>query len=531
MKKWNFMQISKRSIHTLLTSRSPDFQPSLRSMTSVFVLIGYLIGCSSLVNAQTTQTQGQDDKPFIYPTIDYKSQENPELVKKGEYLTKMGDCIACHTDKDGKQPFAGGLPVETPFGTIYSSNITPDEKTGIGRWTQTEFIKAMKHGISPSGSYYFPVFPYPNFNRLSDEDVIAIKAYLDALPPIKKENQEPDMPFPFRWRAMQFFWRTLFFTPYEGEFKKDPNKSEVWNRGAYIAEGLGHCGMCHTPINFLGASKRKYHLSGGFVENFYAPEINENRLKNTPIEKITNVFKHNQRLEGDGKVMGPMQQVNQDSLIYLTDEDLNAIATYLKTAKGKPIPRPTSSNEISLKVGQKIYETYCTGCHMSGAGGAPKTGDTAAWAPLIASGIENLHKNALNGINSMPRKGGCSTCTDNEIISAVNYIVEESKESAGKPQGPKKTPSPPPDTSLTKGKEVYDTYCSACHESGKYHAPITGDKAVWGTIIPKGMDVLLERAIKTYRDFPGFKGSDASIIAAVKYMIEQSKTSGNYLLW
>lgn len=505
-------------------------KPSIYHLTACLGL-GFVLIHSPLAKAQAANTGNHNDKPYVYPIIDYKSQKNPELVKKGEYLSKMGDCIACHTDKDGKQPFAGGLPVETPFGTIYSSNITPDEKTGIGDWTNEEFIKAMKHGISPQGSYYFPVFPYPSFNKLSDEDVIAIKAYLDAIPAIEKENQTPDMPFPFRWRAMQFFWRTLFFTPYTGEFKKDPTKSEEWNRGAYIVEGLGHCGMCHTPINFMGAPKRKYYLSGGFIESFYAPEINKNRLQNTPIENIVNVFKHSKRLEGDGKVMGPMQQVNQDSLIYLTDEDLKSMAVYLKTAEGKPIPRPQSSNEISLKVGKKTYETYCTGCHMSGAGGAPKTGDAAAWEPLVALGIEKLHNNALNGIRSMPKKGGCSTCTDNEIISAVNYILEESKGSGTASKGPKKTPTPPANTSLAKGKEVYNAYCSACHQTGKYNAPITGDKAAWSTILPKGMDVILERSIKTYRNFPGFEGSDASIIAAVKYMVEESKTSGNYLLW
>ncbi len=479
----------------------------------------------------TIAQENQEMKPYVYPTVDYQSQADPELVKKGEYLAKMGDCIACHTTKDGKQPFAGGLPVETPFGTIYSSNITPDDKTGIGTWTNEEFIKAMKHGIAPDGSYFFPVFPYLYFNKLSDADVIAIKAYLDAIPAIQKENQKPDMAWPFRWRAMQFFWRMLFFYPYTGEFQPDPSKSHEWNRGAYIVDGLGHCSMCHTPINFMGAPKRKYYLSGGFIEGYYAPDINANRLKTTSIQNIVDVFKHSRRLEGDGQVMGPMQEVNQDSLVYLTDEDLKAIAVYLKTAQGKPVPRPKSSNEVSLKAGKKIYETYCTGCHMSGAGGAPKVGDVSAWKPLIEQGMEKLHENALNGINSMPRKGGCSTCTDNEVISAVNYMVEESKGGGAEATTPKRKASPPPDTSLSKGKQVYEAYCSACHQTGKYNAPITGNKTVWAPIISKGMDVLLEHSIKTYRNFPGFQGTDASIIAAVKYMVEQSKTSGNYLLW
>src|SRR5262249_27455504 len=128
-------------------------------------------------------------------------------------------------------------------------------------------------------------------------------------------------------------------------------------------------------------------------------------------------------------------------------------------------------------------------------------------------------------------KGGCATCTDNEIMSAVNYMAEESKGTAGATTAPKKTPTPPADTSLAKGKETYNQYCSACHQTGKYNAPVMGDKATWSPIIHKGMDVLLERSIKTYRDFPGFKGTDASIIAAVKYMVEESKTTGNYLLW
>jgi len=458
--------------------------------------------------------------------------EHAKLVKQGEYLAKAGDCIACHTAPDGK-PFAGGLGIKTPFGTIYSQNITPDKKTGIGDWTDKQFIRAMRQGIAPNGSYYFPVFPYTDFNKMSKKDLLAIKTYLEALTPVEKTNREPDMSWPFRWRFMQLGWRLLFFQFYKGEFKPNPKKSIEWNRGAYLVKGLGHCGMCHTPLNFLGGQKNKYYLKGGFVEGFHAPNISRSHFKDTPIKEIVAVFKQDRLVEG-GRVVGPMSEVNHDSLIYLTDNDLKSIATYLKTVKSHPLPKRKVVTTVNLKVGKNIYSTYCASCHTTGAGGAPKLGDHNSWAPLIKLGRNTLNKNAIKGFKDMPPKGTCTQCSNAEIQSAVEYMVSEATIETSE-QVEKASPIKLPKKTLAEGEKIYKRVCAICHNEGKLDAPKIGDKTTWHLLIKKNMDTLFRHTIKGYKNMPA-RGAcndctDAQIIAAVKYMVEKSKTDGDYIAW
>jgi len=463
-----------------------------------------------------------------YPVISYGKGPEAELIKKGEYLAQAGDCIACHT-KPGGLPYAGGLPIATPFGIIYSPNITPDKKYGIGKWNLAQFTKAMREGVAPDGSNYFPVFPYPYFNKLSDQDVAALKAYFDAIPPIPEPNKPLDMPIPFRWRFLQFFWKVMFFDFTKGQYKPDPSQSAQWNRGAYLVQGLGHCGMCHTPLNALGAAKERYALTGGFGSGSYAPNISFSRFVNVSVSQIVNVFVNNQLVSG-GKIVGPMSEVIHDSLEYLTKEDLAAIATYLKTVKSE-LP-PTGSKKITAKTGQKIYDKYCVGCHGIGAGGAPKMGDAADWAPKIKQGFPVLYQNAIQGIGNMPPRGTCGTCTDDEIKAAVNYIVDNSKTAEG--QAAKSTANLPKPT-VQLGEKVYNQVCSVCHAKGQLGAPIMGDQAAWTPIAKKNMDVLVAHTIKGYKNMPArgacAKCSDTDLIAAIIYMLDQSQPGGNYNLW
>lgn len=463
-----------------------------------------------------------------YPRIIYGTGNQASLIKKGEYLAQAGDCIACHT-KPGGLPFAGGLPISTPFGIIFSPNITSDRKHGIGNWTLEQFTKAMREGVSPNGSNYFPVFPYPYFNKLNDEDIAALKAYFDAVPPIPQPNKPVDMPIPFRWRFMQFFWKLMFFDSTRGIYKPNPEQSAEWNRGAYLVQGLGHCGMCHTPLNPLGAPEEKYALTGGFGSGSYAPNISFSRFVNVSISQIVNIFSNNQLLSG-GKIVGPMSEVIHDSLEYLTQEDLMAIGTYLKTVKST-LP-PTVSAKITSKTGLKIYDKYCVGCHGSGAGGAPKMGDTSDWAPKIKQGLPVLYQNAIQGIGNMPPKGTCGTCTDPEIQAAVDYMVKNSQASA--PMIHREVQKMPQPT-VALGKKVYDQVCSICHQEGKLGAPITGNQEQWTPIIKKNMDVLVEHTIKGYKGMPPrgacYNCSDTDLIAAVIYMVNQSQSDGNYKLW
>jgi cytochrome c5 len=464
-----------------------------------------------------------------YPAVNYGTGEKAKQIKRGEYLAKTGDCIACHTTPGGK-PFAGGLAIETPFGTLYSQNITPDKETGIGKWTDDEFVTAMREGIDPEGNYYYPVFPFPYFNKMSREDVLAIKAYLHAIPAVNAPNKPLEMDFPFNVRLLQSFWRFMFFDAYKGEFKSDKSQSPEWTRGAYLVEGLGHCSMCHSPMNPLGAPIRKYAFTGGFVDGYSAPNISASALKDVPVEKIVNVFLKDELIRG-GTVQGPMLQVNHDSLRYLAVSDLEAIATYLKSIESKLPPAPKVGT--GDKAGKVIYLKYCAGCHDQGGGGAPKFGDPAAWAPLIKTGQEQLYNNAIRGVNGMPPKGNCASCTDDQIHMAVDYIVNRSKPAEGEEVGTKSAVESP--TSIAKGKRVYDQVCFVCHNDGQLGSPKLGDKKAWEPLIQENnIDVLVNRAIHGYKGHPP-KGAcntctSADIISAVKYMAEEG-SDGDYRLW
>ncbi|MDF3055090.1 MAG: Gluconate 2-dehydrogenase cytochrome c subunit [Gammaproteobacteria bacterium] len=465
-----------------------------------------------------------------YPVIDYGIGEKAERIKRGEYLVKVGDCIACHTAPGGK-PFAGGLAIEiAPFGTIFSQNITADKETGIGKWTDDQFVTAMREGIDPEGHYYYAAFPYPYFNKLSRKDVLDIKAYLEAIPAVHAPNKPLEFHFPFNIRLLQSFWRFMFFDGYRGEFKSNEKQSPEWNRGAYLVDGLGHCSMCHTPMNPIGGPIRKYAFTGGFVEGYSAPNISASALKDVPVEKIVNVFLKDELIRG-GKVQGPMLQVNHDSLRYLEISDLEAIAIYLKSIESELPPPPATGK--GDKAGKVIYLKYCAGCHDQGGGGAPKFGDVSAWAPLIKMGQEQMYNNAIRGIRGMPPKGNCASCTDEQVHQAVDYIVNRSKPASGEEVGVTAPVESP--TSLAKGKRVYDNVCFVCHTGGELGAPKLGDKAAWEPLIEgNNIDVLVERAIHGYKGHPP-KGAcntctSADIIAAVKYMAEEG-SNGNYSLW
>lgn len=188
--------------------------------------------------------------------------DQADLIRKGEYLARAGDCIACHTVRGGL-PFAGGLPMATPFGTMFTPNITPDDQYGIGKWTQDDFYRAMHTGRSKDGSLLYPGFPFTSYTKVTRADSDAIYAYLRSVTPVNVPSRPHELKFPFNQRNMLIGWRTLFFR--EGEFKPDPTKSVEWNRGAYLVEGLGHCGMCHTSINAMGGPVSSAAFAGGLI--------------------------------------------------------------------------------------------------------------------------------------------------------------------------------------------------------------------------------------------------------------------------
>ena len=192
------------------------------------------------------------------------------LEERGRYLAIVGDCTACHTAQSGA-PFAGGRPVETPFGTLLTPNITPDRETGIGAWTDAEFLRAMQQGIGRDGRHLYPAFPYPWFTRVSDGDLLAMRAWLQTLPPVRNQVHPNQLPFPYSVRASLIAWNALYFRP--GLFTPNASRSAEWNRGAYLVEGLGHCGACHTPKTALGGNEAGRALQGGPILGWNAPAL------------------------------------------------------------------------------------------------------------------------------------------------------------------------------------------------------------------------------------------------------------------
>lgn len=475
----------------------------------------------------------------IYPTLNLQGKDANliNLIKKGEYLAKAGDCIACHTNTSAKnaKPFAGGLPMPTPFGTLYSPNITPDKKNGIGGWSYQDFKQAMHKGKNPQGHFYYPAFPYLYFNRLTEEDTQALKAYFDQLTPVSQANLPNKMVFPFNWRFLQLGWRILFFHP-QGSYLTDPQQTPQWNRGKYLIEGLGHCAMCHTPSYYLvsqklslGAPIRKYDLTGAKIQGYLAPDITSSNVGNVPVDEIVDVFLHD-RLIGGGNVEGPMLEVNHDSLSHLNTDDLKAMAIYLKTVKSKHPPIKKGKGGI----GGGIYDQYCSACHATGAGGAPKFGDATTWNTLVKDkGMDKLYYNAIHGINSMPAKGTCMTCKDEDIKAAIDYMINQSvgnNKSSSSSNLPKMKP-----LTLEDGQRIYDANCSVCHNQGFKNAPILGDKKAWQPIVNQGFIQTYNHAVEGYKDHPAQGAcstcNNAEIKAAVKYMLDQGTNDKDYSLW
>ena len=454
-------------------------------------------------------------------------------IARGEYLAKMGDCISCHTDTNGGKPaFAGGYAFNTPFGTFYTPNITPDKLTGIGNWTINDFSRALKKGLDPTGHNYLPIFPYVYFSNMSDQDVADLYAYLMNIPAVSQKNKP--LPFPFSLpggRFSQWGWKLLFFFP-NTPFKVDPEQSELWNRGKYLVDGLGHCSMCHTPLNVFGAAKNRYYLTGGFIDGYWAPNITKYGLDSATHSQVAEIFKNGMLINNAGPIAGPMAEVIHNSLTYLTYDDQLAMATYLKTVESEePISVPPSHDKPNLARGKQIYVSACIMCHQGGVMTAPRIGNGSNWLMRLEStGLNGLYRHAIEGFNSMPVKGACVTCSDNDIISSVDYLLHESLSRSQwldlKQSSDKKFPS--------SGKVVYDENCSVCHNEGKLGAPIIGDKEAWKSLIAKNMDVLIINTLNgpLHPKSGACKHcSDSEVIEAIKYMVSQSKTEGNYSLW
>lgn len=359
-----------------------------------------------------------------YPAAHIEAGADKAQIARGEYLVKLGDCMACHTDTANRgAPFSGGLRIDTPFGALFAPNITPDKATGIGNWSEADFVTAVREGIGPDGSYYFPVFPYNYFNKMSRQDVVAIKAYLDRISAVKQIDTLPQMKWPFNYRWLQSGWRLLYFDFDKGQYNADPKQSERWNRGAFIVEGPGHCALCHTELNTLGVPKKADYLAGAFVQDYYAPNISEQGLQYLPLTAVTNIFMHDVKPTG-GALLGPMSEVEHNSLKYLRDEDMLAVADYLKSVKSRSPPVENLQTPLSMDAGRKLYESNCAACHAAGILGAPQVNKHSVRQILRDQGRDHLYQIAIKGDGPMPPKGGCDICSDARIEAAVDHMIK-----------------------------------------------------------------------------------------------------------
>jgi len=317
-------------------------------------------------------------------------EATPQLVERGRYLALAGNCAGCHTTRGG-QPYAGGVPLETPFGTIYATNLTPDPTHGIGGWSSAHFWRAMHNGRSKDGRLLYPAFPYPNFTQVTREDSDALYAYLRSVAPAATENKAHRLRFPYDTQAALAVWRALSFKPQP--FVANANKPAEWNRGAYLVGGLGHCIACHGSRNSLGATETKLGLSGGLiaVENWYAPSLadpHEAGVADWPAADVVALLKTGTAPRGS--VMGPMADVVFRSTQYLSDADLGAMAIYLKDlpeAVKKDAPEATKAPAAPVRRdagamvrGAKIYDQRCAYCH-----GDQGQGAAGAYPPLAGN--------------------------------------------------------------------------------------------------------------------------------------------------
>jgi mono/diheme cytochrome c family protein len=369
-------------------------------------------------------------------------------IERGRYLALAGNCAGCHTARGGAE-YAGGMGIETPFGTVFTSNLTPDTWAGIGDWSAAQFWRAMHNGRSRDGRLLYPAFPYTSFTRVTREDSDAIFAYLRTVPPSMAPNRPHRLRFPYETQLALAVWRALFFTP--GGFVPVASRSPEWNRGAYLVNGLGHCIACHGTRNSLGATEDRLGLAGGLIpiENWYAPSLYSAReagVADWATEDVVALLKSGRSARGS--VMGPMADVVFRSTQHLDDDDLRAMAVYLKAlpeagpavasaaaAAAGSGGAPPRRDPRTMERGEKIFDqrcAYCHGDHGQGAAGAypPLAGNRAV---LMTSGVNLIqivrHGGFLPSTAGNPRPYGMppfGQVLDDDDIAAVLTFVRAS---------------------------------------------------------------------------------------------------------
>lgn len=359
------------------------------------------------------------------------AQPSDETIARGKALVVAGDCAGCHTS-DPAKPFAGGSRIATPFGGIYPPNLTPDNETGLGNWRDEDFLRALRLGIAPDGSRYYPAFPYPYFTKLIRDDILAIRAYLATLEPVRNKVPPPELLFPFNFRSGMRLWNWLYLQP--GILMPDQAKGGEWNRGRYLVEGLGHCGACHTPKNFLGADKADQAFGGNRVDGMFAPRLDaapRGGLKSWSTNDIAEYLQSGRNAKSHAGQL--MSEVVLNSTSKMSDSDIKAIATYLKSLPaGAAEPKVSPPSPAQMADGEKVYRSACIACHEADGSSAPRvypplpananlqSADPASAIRIILDGAESITTPRAPNKGSMPAYA--AKLSDQEIADVTTYI-------------------------------------------------------------------------------------------------------------
>jgi mono/diheme cytochrome c family protein len=412
---------------------------------SAIVGLGVIISAYIVLGPQPTGFAGGKTVSLgayqaLDPTGAPAELKSASLVERGEYLTRAADCAVCHTAKDGTA-FAGGLAFVLPFGTIYSTNITPDVETGIGSYTDADFLNAVHKGIGRGNTKLYPAMPYPSYTYMSDADALAIKAYLFTLKPVHAPSLRNILAFPFNQRALMSIWSVLFNS--NKRFEPHVDRSAEWNRGAYLAEAMGHCGECHTPRNLFFALNNRQKFGGAVQAGWRAYNITADRSSGVGAWSDADLTHYLSlgHADGRGTASGPMGEAVDESLSHLKPSDIAAMVTYLRSVPGvvtSDLPEPRSTPAAAAQVadtdtkahGKEVYEGACAGCHgwtgvspvipFATLTGARSINDPSAnnVAQIIIGGG---HRHLPIDANNMPAFG--ATYSDAEIAAVANYVT------------------------------------------------------------------------------------------------------------
>jgi mono/diheme cytochrome c family protein len=400
-------------------------------------LVAALLVLAALV--AWSNVQGED--PITADALSAAAAD-PATIARGAYLSRAGNCVACHTARGGAE-YAGGRAVHTPFGALYAPNLTPDDATGIGKWSASEFWRAMHNGRSKDGRLLYPAFPYPSYTIVTREDSDALYAYLRSLPAVRQPDRPHDLRFPYKLQASLAVWRALYFRP--SRLEPDTSRSSEWNRGRYLVRGLGHCIACHSGRNVLGATTGDIELGGGLIpmQNWYAPSLASSKeagVADWQTDEIVALLKTG--VSPRASVMGPMAEVVYRSTQHLTMQDVQAMAVFLKELPQADIPRQSAdaADADVMRLGEKIYRDRCASCHGDRGQGVPKiypplAGNRAVMLPSA----NNLVKAILHGGFAPTTAGNrrpfgmppfSQVLSDAEVAAVATYVRQSWRNAA-----------------------------------------------------------------------------------------------------